>query len=210
MRSLQIPISIVLLTWLCNCGTAEDAAQDAELSFSPHIQWSRAIDCPNAATLGLYMNAAIDVDGHNDLCPLDVNTSTLAATGDCDGIRTGDITFVGLDYFYVKPSASRELVSLLYTVGWVDLRAEALDENTKVVEVDLSGDTVNSLTIDTQPEFEDLGTANCSSLKGDAKNLCNAEQWANEWLRSREYTFDLNQNGTANLEEACTIGVDAP
>ncbi|OGQ90856.1 MAG: hypothetical protein A2289_06610 [Deltaproteobacteria bacterium RIFOXYA12_FULL_58_15] len=203
---MRTGFQIFVMAGLCACAQPESAT---ELTFNPQVRWSTAVDCPYADDIGGALRAVLDLGGGYPSCPLVVDRDTLVATGTCGPILAGIISYVGLDYYYERGVG--QPVSLSYAVGWVDLRQSALKSGKDVVEVDLTGDGTTSCFIDTPDELNAMAIEDCALIDNDElNNLCNAKHWAAEILTEREYTLDLNHDGTANLEQACTSGLEAP
>jgi len=115
---MRVPlISLLVLT---ACGSSEP-----EMTFATSIQWAPQIACSaGEANLGLNMRAILDIGGHEP-CDLDINPTTLEATGECERITIGIVRPLGLGYFF--PDSSQDLVALAYMIGWVDLGKETLE-----------------------------------------------------------------------------------
>lgn len=189
-------LSPLLLT--AACGDSEP-----EMTFATTIQWSPQIECAaGEAALGLNMRAILDIGGHEP-CDLEVNSTTLEVSGECQRITIGIVRPLGLGYWYPNPG-NDNLEALAYVIGWVDLGKETLD-NRSNVEVPLNADGISSEQVDTNDEITALPQEDdCAGLVDDnERHLCTAKAWARDRLTERLTNFDIDSDTESNLAEAC-------
>jgi hypothetical protein len=194
---------LIALLVLTACGSSEP-----EMTFATSIKWAPQVPCTQGeAALGANMQAVLDIGGHEP-CNLDINPTTLEATGECERITIGIVRPLGLGYVY--PDGD-DLIPLAYVIGWVDLGKDTLD-NRSNVEVPLAADGVTSEQVDTNegiaalPEEDD-----CAGLVDEnERRLCIAKAWAEDRLSERLTNFDIDTDTESNLVEACNNTLIVP
>ena len=165
--------------------------------------------CPQRAALGLTLKASLTVGGFDDSpCPLDVDPSSLAVSGTCDGIKIRIVRPLGLSYWVPNPSTS-ESVALAFIVGSVDLREESLGDTATEVSVDLTPDVPITATsvaelLTTNADVQNLRNT-CTTITDDIPlQLCNAEVWARgTYFAANPANFDIDNDNESNIIEAC-------
>jgi hypothetical protein len=181
-------LSIVLL----GCG-----ADDVEPPTSVSFRWDAAITCPERAAVGQRTSAFLKIGGHED-CELTVDQATLDASGTCHGITAGTVWPLMLVYSMTDGETPPTLtLPFAYRVGFANLCEGALEAGVNpTIDMGAAGSTqfiYQQSEVDALPE----GDSDPSCDNG----LAEAKKWARN--RIKEDTLDFDNDGCANLVEAC-------
>ncbi len=176
------------------CGASEQ-----EAGFEIAIPWIAAQECQNSNGLA-GMEAVLRVGDHTDECALSVNPD-LTIHGSCEEITVGIVRPLVLVYLLrdsMKPPAP-----LVYDIGWVDLRQQALGDQATVKVALGKNDGINSHMVYTPSEINALPGLQATTIT----NLEMAEQWAKDQIKIKGETLDRDCDGIPNLTEVCVGGV---
>ncbi len=184
------------------CGEAPN-----ELLVRVALPWQAPLaTCDERVAIGVDLEAVLEIGGDFESCVLDVDPTTLEASGTCDSILIGIVRPLGLGYWLPDPAAAGR-VWLAFLISWVDLRKENLDPGSDTKSVALVGDGVSGEFIHRDSDVTALPDKNAVNIANDEAtfNLFEAQRWANlELFPKYGISFDRNTGDkTSNLEEAC-------
>ena len=140
-------------------------------------------------------------------CDLAVNPNTFTTSGSCVNVWTGGLSSLIVWYSLADPVSSTESL-VAFLVGGVDLTTQGIG-SADTVSVDVPADGVSSAQLNTNAELIGLcdtsGVAGCVQLPASAQGLCLAKCRLQALLSisANEAPFDLDSDGTSNLQEAC-------